>query len=117
MSTKPRSMPVSVSQIHLNVQSIKKLASLPLPKVCRSCVTGFLNTTVWMSAWSLPISIGSLFLIFWRRITSGLLFPIPNIPSLKKAIRLIVRMPSGFVIYICVEWLNLPLFHLLTSVN
>lgn len=28
----------------------------------------------------------------------------PNIPSLKKATRRIARMPSGSVIYICVEW-------------
>lgn len=41
----------------------------------------------------------------------------PNIPSLKKATRLTAKMLNGFVIYICAEWLNLPLFHLLTSVN
>ncbi len=84
MSTKPGSMPVSALRIPLNVQSINKPAFLPLPKDCMNCVFGLLNTIVLMSVWNLPVSIGSLFLISWRRITSGLLFLIPNIPSLKK---------------------------------
>ena len=47
-------------------------------------MNGFINTTVLMSAWNLPVSTGSLFLMFWRRITSGSLFPTPDIPSPKK---------------------------------
>ena len=117
MSTKHGSMPVSVLLIQIIVQNISRLAFLLLLKVCKSCAIGLPNTTVLMFAWNLPVSIGFLFLISWRRITFGLLFPTPNIPSLKKATRRIVRMPSGFVIYICAEWLNLLLFHLLTSVN
>ena len=48
MSTKPGSMPVSALRIPLNVQSINKPASLPLPKDCRNCVFGLLNTIVLM---------------------------------------------------------------------
>ena len=62
-STKPRSMPVSALRIPLNVQSINKPASLPLPKDYRSCVTGLLNTIVLTFVWNLPVSIGSLFLM------------------------------------------------------
>ena len=47
-------------------------------------MTGLLNITVMMSAWSLPASIGSLFLMSWRRITSGLLFHTPNIQKPQK---------------------------------
>lgn len=110
MSTKLGSMPVSASRIPLSVRSTKKLAFLPFPKVCKSCATGFPNTTVRMSAWNLPVSTESLFLIFWRRITSGLLFPIPNIPSLKRVAKQIVRMPGGFVIYTCVACMLKPSF-------
>ena len=109
-STKLGSMPALVVLIPTNGQSINKLAFLPLQKGCRSCVTGLLNTTVMMFVWNLQVSIGFLFLIFYRRITSGLLFLTPNISSLKKATRQIVKMPNGFVIYICVELLSLPLF-------
>lgn len=41
----------------------------------------------------------------------------PKYTKPKKATRRIARMPSGFVIYICLEWLNRPLYHLLTFVN
>ena len=117
MSIKLGSLLASVLPILTVVQSISRPAFLPLQKVCRSCVTGLRNTTVMMSVWNLPASFGSLFLISWRRITSGLLFPTPNIPSPKKETRQTARMPSGFVIYTCVEWSSLPLFHLPTSGN
>ena len=117
MSIKPGSLLASVLPILTIVQNISRLAFLPLLKVCKSCVTGLLNITALTFAWNLLVSIGSQFLMSWSRITSGLLFLTPNIPSLKKATRQIARMPSGFVIYTCAEWLSLPLFHLPTSVN
>ena len=52
-----------------------------------------------------------------KRITSGLLFPIPNIPSPRKAIRLTAKMPDGSVTSICVVWSSLPLSLLLISVS
>lgn len=104
MSTKHGFMPALVLRIPAAVQSISKLAILPFPKVCKSCVIGLQNITVLMSAWNQPASTGFLFLISWRRITFGLLFLIPNTRSLKKAIRLTARMPGGFVIYIYAEW-------------
>ena len=61
MSTKHGFMPVSVSRIPIIVQSISRLAFLPFLKVCISCVSGLLNTTVTMSVWNLPASIGSRF--------------------------------------------------------
>ena len=63
MSTKPGSMPALVSLILTDVQSISKLAFLPLPKGCMSCVTGLLNITAPTFAWNLPVSIGSQFLM------------------------------------------------------
>ena len=86
--------------------------SVSPPSTILSCnsKTGWLKTNAMMFVWNLQVSIGFLFLIFYRRITSGLLFLTPNISSLKKATRQIVKMPNGFVIYICVELLSLPLF-------
>ena len=104
MSTKHGSLPALVSLIPTPVQSISKLAFLPFPKDCLSCVTGLINIIVRMSVWNQPASIGFLFLISWRKITSGLLFLIPNTPSLKNEIRQIVKMQSGFAIYICAAW-------------
>ena len=95
----------------------KKNVSLLSTVISGVSNSGSLIIPVLMSVWNLPASTGFLFLIFWRRIISGLLFLTPNIPGLKRATRLIVRMPGGFAIYICAEWSNLPLFHLLTSVN
>lgn len=104
MSTKHGSLPALVLRILTVVQSISKLAFLPFQRDYKSCVTGLQNITVLMSAWNQPASTGFLFLISWRRITSGLLFLIPNTRNLKKTIRLIVKMPDRFVIYICVKW-------------
>ena len=60
MSTKHRSMPVSVLPIPIIVQSISRLTFLPLPKDSMSCVTGLPNITAKIFAWNLPGSIGSL---------------------------------------------------------
>lgn len=81
MSTKHGFMPVSVSRIPIIVQSISRLAFLPFLKVCISCVSGLLNTTVTMSVWNLPASIGSLFSISESNTKSGLLYPIRNTPN------------------------------------
>lgn len=59
MSTKLGSMPVSASRIPLSVRSTKKLAFLPFPKVCKSCVTGFPNTTLFRQS---PIRIERIIL-------------------------------------------------------
>ena len=63
MSIKPGSLLASVLPILTVVQNISRLAFLPLLKVCKSCVTGLPNTTVLMSVWNLPASIGFLFSI------------------------------------------------------
>ena len=97
-------MHVSVLLIPTDVQNTGRLAFLPLPEVCRSCATGLPNMIVLMSVWNPPASIGFRYLIFLRRITSGLLFLIPNIQNLKKVTKLIVRMPSGFAIYTNAVW-------------
>ena len=57
MSIKPGSLLASVLPILTVVQNISRLAFLPLPKVCKSCVTGLPNITVRMFAWNLPVSI------------------------------------------------------------
>jgi len=75
MPTKHGSLPVSISLIPTTAQYISRSAFLPLRKDCKSCVTGLPSITVMMSVWNLLASIGSLFLMSWRRITSGLLFP------------------------------------------
>ena len=46
-----------------NRTEYKQARFLPFLKVCISCVSGLLNTTVTMSVWNLPASIGSLFSI------------------------------------------------------
>ena len=61
MSTKPGSMPALALPIPNAVPNTGRPASLPFPKVWRSCVTGLQNTTATTSAWNLPASIGSPF--------------------------------------------------------
>ena len=90
-----------------------KLVSLLFPKVWRNCVISLQNTIVLKFVWNLPASIGSLYLIFWKKQIFLLFLLIPNIRNYKKETRLTERMRNEFVIYSCVKWLNLPLFHLL----
>lgn len=108
MSKKLGPMYTSALPISTNVQNINKPTFLSLPKICKSRVIGLINMTLdkYDCNDACMESTGKHqipFLIFWRRITVGLLFLIQNIPSLKKATRQIVKTPSEFVIYICVE--------------
>lgn len=81
MSTKHGSLPVSVSLIPTTAQNISRPTFLPLPKDCRSCVTGLPNIATMMSAWSLLAGIESLFLMSWRRITGRCKTPIEEIQA------------------------------------
>ena len=113
MSTKHGFMLASVSLIQRAELITSKLVSLLFPKVWRNCVISLQNTIVLKFVWNLPASIGSLYLIFWKKQIFLLFLLIPNIRNYKKETRLTERMRNEFVIYSCVKWLNLPLFHLL----
>lgn len=71
MSTKHGSMTASVLLIPTIVQSISKIAFLPLQKVCKSCVIGLQNIIVTIIAWNLPVSIGFLFSNIFYQIWSN----------------------------------------------
>ena len=113
MSTYDGFLLASVSLIQRAELITSKLVSLLFPKVWRNCVISLQNTIVLKFVWNLPASIGSLYLIFWKKQIFLLFLLIPNIRNYKKETRLTERMRNEFVIYSCVKWLNLPLFHLL----
>lgn len=74
MSTRLGSLPVSVLLTPIIVLSIRRLVSSPFQKDCRNCETNLLNTTIGISVWNLLVSIGTLYITFWRNITFGLPF-------------------------------------------
>ena len=90
-----------------NLQTKSRNAAVnSFPKDGRNCVIGLQSITVLKSVWNLPASIGSLYLMFWKRQIILWFLLIQNIQNLKKEIRPTERMRNGFATCSCVKWSN-----------
>ena len=84
-----------------NRTEYKQLVSRHFQKDYRNFLPGLLNILVPKFVWSHPVNTGFLYSISLRK-PAGSRLLIQNIRNLRRVTKQIVRMQSGFVIYLCV---------------